>query len=136
MWVWWRHLQFFPHNAFKVRVLVRLLCGQSCLGESKSRYCNSSPICQMCDRNVIESTIHFLFECVAFQDTRQLLWNNVIRYAPNAMCLELENMNSKKKCVFIMTGLHGSYIREWSDLYEAILNFCFKMYQQRRELEN
>ena len=132
MWAWWRYLHTVPQCNKKVRVLARMLYHQHCLGEVVSMYDKSSPICQLCDDNVIESVEHCLFNCSQFQRLRINLWNKVLQVAPPAMRNELMHMDSKKKTTFILSGFQGEFIPEWGELYDVALQFCYAIYHQRR----
>ena len=76
---------------YKVHVLARMLYHQHCLGEVVSVYDKSSPICQLCDDNVIETVEHCLFNCSYFLDLRADLWSKVLKAALIAMRIGLCN---------------------------------------------
>ena len=135
VWAWWRHLQLFPQDAFKVRIVGRMLSGQNCLMECCARYTDASTICQLCTQYSVETVPHLLFDCCAFNELRQQLWSQVLVTVPAGMRHELGRMSSTEKTVFIVSCLHGTYISEWCELYRMLLKFCSKMYQHRREAE-
>ena len=132
VWAWWRYTQQFPQDAYKVRALCRLMLSQSCLNETRSRYTDTSSLCERCQ--VAETVTHLLFECKLFNDLRDVLWQRVTVAAPAAMQHEFRRMSNKQKTVFVMSALHGDYITEWQELYFEMLEFCFCIYSARHDM--
>ena len=133
MWSWWMHAHYYPEEAFKVHVLCRLLYNQNCLNCVVSHFNHTSPLCSLCDMNVIESPSHMLFECCnVMYNTREKLWQNVLQAAPGGMRVELRLMRKEEKTVFIMSGFKCDYIIDWSNLYSSMLDFCYTLYKRRQ----
>jgi len=45
-------------------------------------------ICKMCNTGCVETELHFLFDCVAYQDTRQNFFENVTKQIPDFITFE------------------------------------------------
>jgi hypothetical protein len=133
MWSWWKFAHHFPQYLIKVRVLCRMLVEQNCLQTVVSRFDGSSPLCKMCDSREVETVCHMLFICEHWSLIRERMWQKVQESAPQALRLELDNMCSKEKTVFILSGLKCQFTAEWSDLYINLIDFCYELYTKRRE---
>ena len=104
------------------------------MNEVVSQYSNDSPLCILCDMNVIETVSHFLFDCPYFKDIRQVHWQEVLDADPGGVSDALMNMTSVDRTVCIMRGYNMNDVEECQELFTATNNFCNKMYQCRRTL--
>jgi hypothetical protein len=135
MWVWWKFAHNHCHQTYKVRMLCRLVVGQSCLKEVVSHYDKSSPMCTLCDSNQVETPQHLLFECAHFEDMRSYLWQRVISACPQTIREELLQTGVERRTGFIMSGFHTEYVDDWSDMYCSVLDFCCALYVARRNID-
>ena len=84
---------------------------------------------RVCDLNQVKSPMHLLFECPYSNDMRSNLWKIVLDSCPPALQMEMLQMDSMQKTVFIFSGLaNSSYIQELHDWYRMILNYCYALY--------
>ena len=134
MWPWWVFGHKHPEYLMKIRCLYRLLVSQSCIKADTAMYDRSSPMCMLCDKNVPEYPYHMLFDCDAFDTIRVCQWNNVLNTIPDAMRQDIEHMKSNKKTEFIMSGMHCNYVDEWNEIYQVMIDFCYAIYRERRDL--
>ena len=126
---------YFPEEALKVRVLARLLYSQNCLNYVVSNFNGTTPLCQLCDKNAKESVCHMLFDCESeVYAVRDALWHNILQSAPEALRAEIQRLCSEQKTVFILSCFRSDYIIEWSDIYSAVLQFCYLVYKQRHDI--
>ena len=87
--------------------------------------------------NVLESPSHMLFECSnVMYNRRENLWQNVLQAAPEGMRVELRLMRKEEKTVYIMSGFKCDYIKEWSNLYSSMLDFCYTLYKRRQSIND
>ena len=96
-----------------------------------SVYDKSSPVCDNCDLQCVESVAHLLFECPSYKCKREQLWYSVLDKCPPALQLELMNMNSSNRTIFVMSGMKGGYVEEWDVIFQEMLTFCFELYIMR-----
>ena len=135
-WAWWTFCNR-PHVKMqtKARVVARLLQGESCLLVDCNKITKNGVICRLCSSGEPEDLAHLLFVCEFFQGLHNTLWNNVISEAPFAMLAELGLMSPWQRTRFFMSGLGDSFIPEWENLYDAVLEFIFTMYKCRLRQE-
>ena len=51
---------------------------------------------------------------------------------PEKMKVEVESRSEKDKMIFILSGFNGaSFQKDWFPLYDAVVEFCHYMYQER-----
>ena len=136
MWPWWVHAHNNPVQTHKVRAICRLLMAQHCLNSVVSHYNKASPLCALCDNYTVETPSHLLFDCSYNTNRRAVLWTRFIDHVPNALCQELHAMSSKEKTEFILSGFNCNFVPEWTHVYSAVLDYCYQLYQDRRELSN
>ena len=128
---WWKYVQSKPHSLFKCRTLIRLLLDCHELNSCKVKYKGSnvnSSMCNYCQKSSIEDVQHVLFECTAKEPKHDQLWSKVLKTCPSKLEKELMMMNSHDKTAFLLTGLNNSYMEEWVNIFEAVLDFVYETY--------
>ena len=137
MWFWWKYGSMFPSKLKKIRILARILFGETCLQADIARFtdvhCRS---CHWCPGAVVEDCAHMLFNCEGLSDIRPMLWQNAESYMPTPMARYLDTCSAKDKLQFILTGFNCSkYCPEWEMIYNALLDYVYIMYNKRRCME-
>ena len=61
-------------------------------------------------------------------DIRFKLWNDVLEKATNILSKELISMNTSERAKFILNAMECKYVREWSQVYDAMLKFVCDIY--------
>ena len=131
MWIWYKYMHCYPWQSHKVRIMSKLLYGQHCLNDVTSHYNKTSPLCNCCDKNVVESVHHFLFDCDHFSEERHRYWVPVMLADHCGYTICMNNMNSLQKTIYIMQGFRCEDVRDAEELLTATVNFCHKMYIRR-----
>ena len=131
MHTWWEICSKFPQLGERTSCAMALLMG----GQPKrmQRNLNSSK-CKLCFGLDRENANHVLFRCPALEATRNNTWSELIRCMPQAMVEQMESKLTMEKTAFMLSGLNGTYVPEWSEIYCNILNFVHKLYRQRAHL--
>ncbi len=133
--VWWVVNRRHPELGKTARTIVRLLCGEHCLGANTGRFKRGHSMCTLCTGYRVETVAHFLFECDYFAETRETLWCRILDSMPTAMKDQVVGMTSWQKTVFILSGLHSGYVPEWDTIYVAAAKFVGELYARRREAD-
>ena len=84
-----------------------------------------------CDLHSPETVQHVLFECNGNRDMYERLWKPITLHCPNSLLIDINNMNNRSKTSFFLSCLNSSFVIEWMQLYEAIINFICSMYNDR-----
>ncbi len=53
---------------------------------------------------------------------------------PPPMCAYLMTLNIKEKTGFLLSGLGSEFVFEWMDVYECIVRFTERLYNERRQI--
>ena len=92
-------------------------------------------LCFNCSMFVNDSIEHMLFECDTLQDTREILWNDVINACPSVIFRQqLEAMEPWRRATYLISCLNYSYVVKWDKLINRILCFIHAMYEKKRSL--
>jgi hypothetical protein len=134
MWFWWQYASLRPSKIVKCKLMGRILYCQSCVQADVAKYSDfHSKACPWCDKLVEENASHMLFECEHFNGYRQIKWDEATSIMPNGLKTSLNNMSGAQKLRFILSGLNGTQLQvEWIPIYDALLDFCYSMYNNRR----
>jgi hypothetical protein len=128
---WWKVARDYPYLTRYVSCVLAVLLG----GQPKGLQSNfGKSACRLCILNRKDTAQHILFECPSLEPAYSAEWRNVLLSMPYAMAETLRNANSRDKCVFILSGLSNSYIKEWVKIYETIAKFVYKIYVFRKQL--
>ena len=114
---WWKHCYYDPYFSKYNRTIVKLLLNTSRRGKYKCVLCN----------NGLNSADHILFVCPNLHVIRSVMWDRVINVCPNQLVLELLNMNTVKRCTFILNGLNVPYTNEWKGMYDNIALYVHEL---------
>ena len=110
--------------------MIRLLTGvQQLDGNNEHRPSN----CTTCTLHVESSVAHLLFECPALSMIQEIMWENVILTIPPALANDLEQIEINQRQIFMFSGLHSRYIKEFKDVYNALVDFVVIMVQAKQE---
>ena len=133
---WWSYVQLKPQDAYKCRVIIRLLLDCHNLKSCQLRYKRegvTNALCAYCNHGQIETISHVLFSCQALSDLRQLYWNRVLENCPHRLVQEMNLMNLEQKTALLLSCFNNTFIDEWIPLYNAVVNFIYNLYKQRCE---
>jgi hypothetical protein len=136
LWSWWAFVQDNPHLMNSVKTLVKMLLNVHGLRSCTAKYDNSSPQCTECDSHTSQTVAHVLFDCDWLSEWRKKLWSGVVSRCPPGIVPQLLAMTSEEKTVFLLSGLHNAYVKEWSMLFEAILEFVTYLYWKAKSIQN
>ena len=75
--------------------------------------------------------LHILFGCPELGIVRFPLLENIRKSMPTAMCEHFDNLLVEDRLIFLLSAMHCSYTREWTNVYRDIVIFVDKMYQSR-----
>ena len=114
---------------YKCKVLAKLITCHYAL-RSENEFNNG--ICSICENYVANDLCHFLFECKTFEKIRQTEWKIVESKMPLGFKNSVNQMCDLEKTKFILNGLGGSYIQEFYDIYNTVLDFIMKMYDRKQ----
>ena len=132
MWPWWNFANANPEFTYKVRIIYRLLVARSCLNSDTASFSGSSPNCNACDNNEVESVDHMLFVCHAFDNVRDHKWNIIENAIPRGMRIELSKMTNKVKTEFLLAGMRVNFTPEWMNIYKAMCDFIYRRREMRK----
>lgn len=136
MWPWWCYIHYCcPQDQKLGRLLARILFHETCLLGDCDRFSHTGNLCKLCNMYVKEDITHLLFDCPYFEISRFLLWQIVLVNAPDAMSNELNRMDSRTRCEFLLSGFRCKFTCEWKELYEAAIRFITCIYQSRQRIE-
>ena len=128
---WWFLAKMFPHLNVKISSIFSILMG--C--QPKFMMCNfQSSQCKLCNSRSKDDGIHILFDCEGLTMTRENAWINVIQTMPPSMVIEIQNMTSKDKYIYMMSCFGGSFVSEWTSIYIQIVHFVNIIYKKRAAL--
>ena len=65
---------------------------------------------------------------------REQLWNTVLQHCPAMLAAEMNCMNTCDQTCFVLTGLNNTFVIEWLELYQHILEFIYTLYTDRIKL--
>lgn len=128
---WWLFVQRNPSCMYKCRCIMKLYLDVHHLNTHVHKFgkCNTNSLCHKCDENVPDTIEHMLFDCVALEDTRKTLWEQVICSCPSSILAEqILSMPLCERATFMLSCLGNGYIEEWTDLYTCIVNFIYRLY--------
>ena len=97
----------------------------------------ASRMCQECTIMVADSIHHtcMLFERESASHIRSPLWRCVISECPQALAVEMSNLNNSDRCMFLLSGFHSpNIIREWDMVYVNICKFIIAIYDHKVSL--
>ena len=125
---WWDIAKHLPHLQHKISGIMSILMGS----EPIKLHCNfKSKLCGLCGSISIESVLHILFGCPELGIVRFPLLENIRKSMPTAMCEHFDNLIVEDRLIFLLSAMHCSYTREWTNVYRDIVIFVDKMYQSR-----
>jgi hypothetical protein len=133
IWPWFIYInRFRPQYGHRGRIIAKLLYEQSHVGVNAAKsMVTRTPMCINCDAGVADGVPHVLFACNAQTEKRSVLWQKVLSSAPQALALQLCQMNNVLKTHFVLSPLKSDFIPEWIDLYDDISDFLYQMYMNR-----
>ncbi len=73
-----------------------------------------------CEAHTVE---HILFQCKNVKNIRRILWQKVIEKIPIPMVKEFNSRTTRENVIYIYSCLHGEPIREWLEIYTALVEF-------------
>lgn len=134
--VWWKLCKWKPEMLCKCKLIVRLTIGEHGLNTARGRFMNEekSNLCNLCNLYESETIEHFLFWCPANKNIRAQYEKIILESMPLAMKTEYLALEHKDKVIFLLSGLKGSFVQEWTDIYVNILNYVNSVYKHRRSL--
>ncbi len=66
---------------------------------------------------------HILFECPIIETIRKEPLQNVVREMPIRMTESVNTMDVNEKVIFIYSCFNGIAIKEWINIYKAVIEF-------------
>ncbi len=66
---------------------------------------------------------NILFECPIIDTIRKEQWQNVVREMPIGMTNSVNTMAVNEKVNYIYTCFNGVAIKEWINIYKAVIEF-------------
>ena len=120
---WFVHASKYPEQNYKSTKMMRLI-----INEDQIKLCQ----CEI----VIASNCHVLFECPCLNETRSVRWNELEKYIPVAMLLDLNKMSSIEKTKYIMSGFKSGYINEFHETYRCLLLYVCELFDEYNKLLN
>ncbi len=66
---------------------------------------------------------HILFECPIVDTIRKEQWQNVVREMPLRMTNSVNTMVVNEKAIYIYTCFNRVAIKEWINIYKAVIEF-------------
>ena len=133
---WWQYAQHNTEDMNKCKLILKLFLGVHNLKCNAVKYTgeNQSQLCTNCSDYKYETIEHVLFECEGNSVLRGHLWNNILESCPSAsMVYEMTSMSTKARCSFLLSGLNNSYVKEWNNLFKAIVQFITAMYNTHQQ---
>ena len=126
---WWSLLKLRPFLGKLVSGVMAVLLG----GQPSGLQCNfgGSP-CRICDARVKDTKVHVLLYCEAMTLDRQNKLKVVIERMPQPMKNSYNDLNINEKLSFLLSGLKSNSTFEWPDVYEAIAQWVYCMYETRK----
>ncbi len=76
-----------------------------------------------CDCVSAPNVGHILFECPIVDTIRKKQWQNVVREMPVGMTNSVNTMAVNEKVNYIYTCFNGVPIKEWINIYKAVIEF-------------
>ncbi len=76
-----------------------------------------------CDCVSAPNVGHILFECPIVDTIRKEQWQNVVREMPIGMANSVNTMAVNEKVIYIYTCFNGVAIKEWINIYKAVIEF-------------
>ena len=128
MHAWWIFLKGHPSFHRSVSAVVSVLLGSQPKGIQSNI---GIKLCKLCDKRQPDDATHALFACDGLTPVRALHWQHVLNTMPPAMVREMADATNEKKATFILSGLGGSYIAEWTAIYASIASFVWHVYSER-----
>ena len=62
---------------------------------------------------------------------RDKFWSNIYNPMPHAMRRDLQESSKQNALKIILSGLGETYIKEWDEIYENIVNLIWEIYNNR-----
>ncbi len=95
-------------ESFKLIITNNIKCGYIC----------------DCETHTVE---HLLFQCKSVKNIGRILWQKVIDKMPIPMIEEFNSRITREKVIYnIYSCSHGEPVREWLEIYRALVEFvCF-----------
>ena len=115
---WWIYANWAPWQNKNCSMVIRLLLNTYRLGTS---------MCKMCNHNN-DRLSHIIFACVELEDLRKVCWDQVIKACPPGLMQEMEQMSDDARTIFILNSLNCEYVRDWHNIYDALLGFICTMF--------
>ncbi len=137
MWTWWIVGLKNPTKVNAIRIMCRLMIGESSLNEHAYRFNDKkSKTCNHCSTRAVQSVSHLLFDCnnVELALERKKWTSNFMDTLPPMLLKEINSMSSSGKTVFILSGLKSQYLCQWNDIYVVLCDFVYNMYDSHRKL--
>ena len=131
---WWHYIQKNTNELYKCRAVIRLYLDCHKLKTCRLRYkCENvtSDKCEFCPLACRETAQHILFECTGNKDQRDLLWQECVQLCPLNLHYEIMSMSISKRTSFVLSCFNNTLVSEWMPLYEGILNYVYKVYNER-----
>ena len=129
--VWWMVCRMNPRVTKQCKLVVRLMCGDHSLNAGRGRFTANTTRCCICDSYQVETLEHTLFVCDALNQVRSDRWEETMSVLPAGMKETVMGMTTSQRTNFVVTGCHGTYTREWQDIYETLAKFIYTMYITR-----
>ena len=130
---WWNVTKFAPQITRQVSSIMAIYMGVQPRGMQHNF---ERRVCQICPAYDADTPIHILFVCEGLGHIREKYWRRVISSMPQAMQIQIEEMNFSSKMEMFLSCLHGSCIPEWDALYISIANFIHNVYCERSRIYN
>ena len=104
-------------------------------GQPRGMQCSFvSEACKLSDMTQRDNGQYVLFVCPGLDTVCSRAWDSILRSMPDPLVVELRNSNIKTKCEIILLGLKFRFVREWTEIYLNIGNFCHDIYSKRKSL--
>ena len=88
--------------------------------------------CGLCEMRKKENLIRVLFHCPKLDNMRTKVWGRLLSSMPPGMMQDM--CMSERTLTILMSGLGGTYVREWDIVYANIALFVWRMYRHRKEM--
>ena len=113
-----------------MRTIVKLLLNESRLHDCihKHQGANVDKWCRKCGDFRRETLIHVFTQCPSTRNLRNEKWCHVHNACVPNLAEDLTNLNPNMFLSFILNALNCRYVHEWSEMYEAILNYIYTVY--------
>jgi hypothetical protein len=129
---WWKVCKAFPGSLKASRFMIKLLVGEEPLAYNRGRYVKPRSIqhqmCKVCNSGALETTEHFLYECIALEESRETFTRAIRELCDNGEAIVA--LHNSRIVVAAQVDVGPHYLSK----LRLIANSIFYMYVQRQHV--